>query len=200
MDAAWRCSAIILHEGKVLDGRNRHRACAEIGVEPITKPWDQRGDALTYVISKNLHRRHLNESQRAMVAAKIATMRPADTLKRGSSGPVPPIGGTDQPKAAAMLNVGERSVQRAAIVRDKAVPELQKAVEAGEVSLWSASEVAKQPEEKQREIVMRGEKAVAALQAEWPLPWKEASAEAINAVSFASSYHSEWFWSGVGSR
>ena len=39
-----------------------------------------------------------------------------------------------------------------------------------------------------------------ALQAVWPLPWKEASAEAINAVSFASGYHSEWFWSGVGSR
>ena len=50
-------------------------ACSEIGIEPITKPWDQRGDALSYVISKNLHRRHLNESQRAMVAPKIATMR-----------------------------------------------------------------------------------------------------------------------------
>jgi hypothetical protein len=30
------------------------------------------------------------------------------------------------------------------------------------------------------------------------LPWKEASAEAVNAVAFASSYHKEWFWSGVG--
>ena len=39
-----------------------------------------------------------------------------------------------------------------------------------------------------------------ALQAEWPLLWKEAGAEAINAVAFASSYHSEWFWRGVGGR
>ena len=42
--------------------------------------------------------------------------------------------------------------------------------------------------------------AVAALQAVWPLPTAEASAETINAVSFASSYHSAWFWRGVGSR
>jgi hypothetical protein len=36
------------------------------------------------------------------------------------------------------------------------------------------------------------------LQVEWPaLTWKEARAEAVNAVAFASSYHKEWFWSGV---
>jgi hypothetical protein len=41
--------------------------------------------------------------------------------------------------------------------------------------------------------------AVAALQAVWPgLTWKEASAEAVNAVAYASTYHTEWFWSGVG--
>ena len=43
--------------------------------------------------------------------------------------------------------------------------------------------------------------AVATLQAVYPgLTWKEASAEAVNAVSFASTYHKEWFSSGVGGR
>ncbi len=41
--------------------------------------------------------------------------------------------------------------------------------------------------------------AVAALQAVWSgLTWKEASLEAGHAVSFASTYHKDWFWSGVG--
>jgi hypothetical protein len=35
------------------------------------------GDTLRFVIAKNLSRRHLNESQRAMVAAKVANMRQA---------------------------------------------------------------------------------------------------------------------------
>jgi hypothetical protein len=39
--------------------------------------------------------------------------------------------------------------------------------------------------------------AVAALQAVWPLPWKEASAEAVAAIAYASRYHAEWFWRGV---
>jgi len=41
----------------------------------MTKKWDQHGEALDYVISKNLVRRHLTESQRAVVASKIATMK-----------------------------------------------------------------------------------------------------------------------------
>jgi hypothetical protein len=75
--------AIILHEGKVLDGRNRYRACTELGIEPITKPWDQRGDALDYVVSKNLHRRHLDDRQRAGVAAKIESFRHGGSRKPG---------------------------------------------------------------------------------------------------------------------
>jgi len=38
---------------------------------------------------------------------------------------------------------------------------------------------------------------VAALQAVWPLPWKEASAEVVQAVRFASVYHTEWLRSGA---
>jgi hypothetical protein len=29
---------------------------------------------------------------------------------------------------------------------------------------------------------------------------KEAVTEATNAISYASTYHSDWFWAGVGTR
>ena len=65
---------IVIHEGKVLDGRNRLRACIETGTPPEFREWAGPGTALDYVISMNLVRRHLDESQRAMVAARVATL------------------------------------------------------------------------------------------------------------------------------
>jgi len=41
------------------------------------------------------------------------------------------------------------------------------------------------------------EAAVAAVQSVLPLSWKEASAEAVNAVAYAAKYHPEWFWRGA---
>ena len=63
---------IVVHEDMVLDGRNRHRACLAAGVEPTFAPF-LGDDPLAFVISANLRRRHLTESQRAMVAAKLAS-------------------------------------------------------------------------------------------------------------------------------
>src|SRR4051812_33570712 len=63
---------ITLHQGAVIDGLHRLRACDELGREPVVREWDGVGDLTAYVVSLNLSRRHLNTSQRAMVAGKIA--------------------------------------------------------------------------------------------------------------------------------
>jgi len=59
--------SIDIYEGKVLDGRNRYTACLDIGIEPVISEYTG-DDPLGYVISKNLKRRHLTSSQRAVVA------------------------------------------------------------------------------------------------------------------------------------
>ena len=133
---------ITLQEGMILDGRNRYRACIEAQVSPTTEPWDGQGTPLGYVLSKNLHRRHLSESQRAMVAAKIANM------PSGTRTDLPPIGGRSighalvaQTEAAELMNVGQRSVQRANVVLASGMPQLQEAVEAGKVPLRAAERI-----------------------------------------------------------
>lgn len=139
-----------LHEGKVIDGRHRVQACAELGIE--VKSVEYTGDdPLAFIVSLNLHRRHLNESQRAMVAARLAT------LGRGRPGENAPIGGISQDAAAELLNVSTRAVQRATVVRDEAVPELVRAVEEGRASVSAASHIASLPHSFQRETVERAQ-------------------------------------------
>ena len=77
--------AVILHEGLILDGRNRWAACRLVCVEPRTEVWESNGASPTaYVISKNLHRRHLTPSQRAAVAAEALPLfeKEADERRR----------------------------------------------------------------------------------------------------------------------
>ena len=70
------CQVVILHQNQVLDGVHRLRACTELGLDPPTKQWNgEHGTPLAYVLACNLQRRHLTESQRAMAAAKLATIQ-----------------------------------------------------------------------------------------------------------------------------
>jgi hypothetical protein len=62
---------IVMFEGKILDGRHRYKACLQLGIEPWFKDYDGPDSALDYVISLNLRRRHLSESQRAMAMANL---------------------------------------------------------------------------------------------------------------------------------
>jgi N6-adenosine-specific RNA methylase IME4 len=149
---AGRMTIFVLFEGQVLDGRNRYRACLDAGSSPLFRDY-LGNDPLGFVISKNLHRRHLTESQRAMIAAKLATLKRGDYQHS-------PIGGTSQAKAAELLNVGVRSVERAAEVRDRGAPELQREVERGNVSVSAAADVAGRPTNEQQEIVARGTKEI----------------------------------------
>lgn len=153
---------IVLLDGMVLDGRNRYMAAREAGVG--YRAVDFTGeDPIAFVISENLRRRHLTDSQRAMVAARLAK------LPQGRKAADLPVSAT-QAEAAAAMHVGERTVRAAKAVVDQGAPALVAAVDAGEVSVNAAAEVAKLPQAEQVEIVAKGPEAV-----------KEAASEARRA-------------------
>lgn len=62
---------IVLHEGAILEGRNRYLACEALGIEPETVGWTPDGSPVDYVLSLNLHRRHMTSGQRAFVALEL---------------------------------------------------------------------------------------------------------------------------------
>jgi ParB-like chromosome segregation protein Spo0J len=64
------------YQGKIIDGRNRYRACKDLGIEPSTREWDGKGSLVEFVVSMNLHRRHLTAEQRKQVAAALLKETP----------------------------------------------------------------------------------------------------------------------------
>ena len=147
---------ITLFEGMILDGRNRYRAAIEAGVDCPTTEYGG-DDPLGFVISLNLKRRHLNESQRAMVAGRLAKLPPHRPPAKGANLPTSSIA-----EAAKLLNVSERSIKSAKVVREHGTPELIAAAEAGGVSVAAAAGAAQLPEAEQREAVAKGKEGVRA--------------------------------------
>jgi N6-adenosine-specific RNA methylase IME4 len=139
---------ITLLDGTILDGRNRYRACLNAEVAPRFEEFEGP-DPVAFVVSKNVARRHLDESQRAMAGAKIAN------IQRGGDRSKLPIGSMTRYEASEMLNVGERSVNRAREVLDNGSPELIRAVERGQIAVSKAADLTKATPEFQRAVVQK---------------------------------------------
>lgn len=160
---------IVLHEGAVLDGRNRLIACGIAGVSPRFVAWEQpEGVSPTeWVLSVNLHRRHLTASQKAAVAAQSlplleeeAKARQVATLKKGNEKPdVPKVeqreAGRSVEKAAKIAGVGKQYVSDAKRIQKEAPEEFAKIV-TGEKTI---SEVKKERWEKGKPGVLPAEHA-----------------------------------------
>jgi len=144
---------IILFEGMILDGRHRYKACINIGIEPKFKEFDGT-DALAYVISQNLSRRHLDESQRALIAGRISNLKSGqrkDHIEAGSIDPAQPV--VTRQEAADRLNVGDASVKRARKVLASGNEKLIEKVETGEIAVSVAAKIAELPVEQQERVI-----------------------------------------------
>ncbi|MCG7945833.1 MAG: ParB/RepB/Spo0J family partition protein [Candidatus Thiodiazotropha taylori] len=151
---------IVLYEGQILDGRNRFRACQEVGVQP--EYIDYEGDdPLSHVISLNIHRRHLDESQRAMVGAKIANLEQGKYHgNQHEKLPANLRGAQTQAQAADLMQVSERSVNKAKKVQKEGAEELIEAVEEGQVSVSAAANIIDLPKLEQAKLAEQGKPAV----------------------------------------
>jgi hypothetical protein len=167
--------------GKVLDGRHRLRACQELGRKPRTEDLPPDTDPVDYVYNENYERRHLNESQKAMVAVEMANFdyggdRRSDDFKgpRGplkephaSQGDTPNMAGDNgdrekvtQAEAAKKMGIHARTVKRAQVVKDHGIPELAAMVKGGEVTVTAAANLARLSKAEQEEAVDAGPKEV----------------------------------------
>lgn len=170
---------IWIYQGRIIDGRNRYRACHELGRPVLTREWDGNGSLVAFVQSLNLRRRHLDESQRGMVALRIKHRFEAEARERMLAGkraepsktpeksdPVADLpqglrsGEKAREAAARQMGVSPRLVQDAERIQRNGTPNLVKAVECGEVAVSAAVEVARLSKPEQEKIVSQGAAAI----------------------------------------
>ena len=158
MEPIW-----LAKDGRIIDGRHRYKACRELRIEPTyarNHGYDDDATIANAVVSLNLKRRHLNESQRAMVAARLRNIFATEVKPRGrpkkedeNSANLRPLEDSKaSAKAAEALNVSTRTVEYASRVLANAANELISAVDTGIVAVSAAAGLSKLPEDIQRKI------------------------------------------------
>ena len=138
--------AIVRHEGKILDGWARYKACRACGVEPAFHDFDpgQEGDPRQFVLRMLFRRKHLVETQRAMIAALLVT---------SSVGFNQTNEGTTIEAAATMASVSGKSVERARAVHRRSTI-VAEAVANGRIpSMRCATTLSELPEDVQRSVL-----------------------------------------------
>lgn len=147
------------YQDKIIDGRNRYRACWHLGVDPVYREWDGNGSLVAFVVSLNLQRRHLTSSQKAIVALEIEKHLAEEAEKRMLAGakanPVQIFGqgsGRASDQAAQIVGTNGQYILDAKKIVEHA-PELKAHVASGALTIPEAKTLAKLPEEKRAQAV-----------------------------------------------
>ena len=149
--------AIVIYKGEVIDGWHRYLACQSAGVNPRTIEY-KGAKPVEFVRSHNWHRRHMTESQRAMVQVSLSEWREIgqknNDLKGATVAPLPPTG----PEMAAEAGVSVRTIKDAKAVERNGSDSLKEAVREGKIPVSRAAKAAKLPKAQQVKAAERPEK------------------------------------------
>jgi N6-adenosine-specific RNA methylase IME4/Trp operon repressor len=139
--------------GIVVDGRNRLRACIELGIIPRFEEIQAANESIWQaVISINLHRRHLTEGQRAVIGARLTNSAIGSNQHTA--------GAVSQTKVAADLGISVDSIARGKKVLKHGIPELVEAVSSGRLNITSAAKLAELAKEDQSQLNFDDIKAI----------------------------------------
>lgn len=137
---------IVVLDGQALDGRHRLRACLQIGLPPVIEQF-KGDDPVAFVLSQNLHRRHLSASQRASAVVACNEWAPLGANQHaGRVGNIAHPQSEESVKAvtnaemAKLAQVGARTIKDAKAAHKAGLTE---AVKDGAMSVSEAAKIAR---------------------------------------------------------
>lgn len=200
IQANGQMDPIVMYEGLILDGRNRYLAIEEINKGlPVSdrmphieikfeQKWPGR-DPADYVWSHNVVRRHLSQGQIDFAAQALEELgwggKPGNRNAAKNKSEMQPGTPEEQPKTrqkiAKETGATVRGMAKAAKVRKRGTPAVQKAVRDGDLTLNAADRIADLPPQEQEEV-MADPKPVDAVTRRETLGTKKTPARKVNPV------------------
>ena len=202
---------IVLAEGKILDGRHRHRACVNLGLRPIFVAFGGPGSPYDYVIATNLKRRNLSPAQKIEVMSNLVEIMGERARARQRQAAIATNAklagetlvanlpeafeaGKVRDEVAKQVGVSPRTAQDALTVK-RQDPELWEDVKAGKKAISTAA----------REVRERAQAVTAYTVAQWEsMPKNDRTAlieasgtKGMNAQSNDSIGWARWSWNPV---
>lgn len=169
--------AVVLFEGKILDGRHRYRATVQAKQVLKTAHFlGTKAEALSFVMSRRTRR---NETEAQKVAAANAYLKHLKALRKAGeatqASDLPdnkpaksgrPATNADVKQVADEMGVNARSLRDVEKIDQNAAPEVLDAINDGTLSLRRAKAIAALPQEAQAEAVERARKEATKLSAD----------------------------------
>ena len=161
------------HNNVLVAGHRRLEACKQLGWSEIDYTVIDPGDTLGHLLAerdentcrkaftpKEMHAMAQRIEDREREAAKARQSAAGGrkvSQKRDASGQCPEaVKGQARDKIAAAIGTNSRTLRRINVVMDRGTPELQDAMDAGEVPISRAASIAKLPAHEQREALSSG--------------------------------------------
>jgi ParB-like chromosome segregation protein Spo0J len=146
---------VMFWEGKILDGWHRYLACQELKIASFRKMEYEGNDPSGYVFAKSLRKSKTPFERGALIVGlqnwETKRGRPSLSLK-GLDGKSCTSTGLTISEQAAAAGVSESTIHHVKNIKG-GIPELEEAVKAKKISIKDAAEIARLPNEEQKEAL-----------------------------------------------
>ena len=134
-------SPVIILKGELLDGRNRLKACRELGIKTMAVEYSGEKTAVQVITDLNIYRRHLTASQRAAYGLRLLPVLEHEAKERKKAGVADHSenirSGRAVDLAGAQVGVNGRYIEDARTVANSS-PELLQRLISGEITIPEA--------------------------------------------------------------
>lgn len=149
--------ALVIWDNTIIDGHNRHTICTQYGIPYATREmeFEDRQEAITWIIKNQFGRRNLPAVDRVRLALKLKDVIAEQAKRRmlaGKKNPTQEVaegqGIETNRELGKLAGVSHETIRRYELIQKEGTDEVKKGVDAGEMSINRGFDTVRKPKAK----------------------------------------------------